>query len=69
MEKTNITFIVLGIILLVILIWGLIGSSEVSKIGNTCDFGINKYGSVFCWKWHQNIIGDIGEGINGIFNK
>jgi len=52
-------FIAIGVILIVLFVWGLIGSSEVSKIGNTCDLGINQYGNLFCWKWHQNIIGDL----------
>ena len=54
----------IGIILLALLIWGLIGSSEAAKIGINCDFGIGNDGSVFCWKWHQNIIGDIFSSIN-----
>jgi hypothetical protein len=58
-----------GIIILILLTWGLIGSSQVSEIGNTCDFGINNEGSIFCWKWHQNIVGDIKEEIEEIFNK
>jgi len=69
MERLNIIFIVLGILFLGLLLWGLIGSSQVSKIGNTCDFGINEYGSVFCWKWHQNIFGDIGDRINQVLEK
>ena len=62
--KKNVIFIIIGIILLALLIWGLIGSSEAVKIGTNCDFGLGKDGSVFCWKWHQNIIGDIFNTIN-----
>ena len=62
------TILTIGIILLVILTWGLIGSSEASDIGTTCDFGVGNDGSVFCWKWHQNLIGDIGDEINEAFN-
>ncbi len=58
-----------GIIFSILLIWGLIGSSMVAEIGNTCDIGIDENGNMFCWKWHQNIIGDIGDKINEIFNK
>jgi hypothetical protein len=57
------------IILLVLLVWGLIGSSKVAEIGNTCDFGMGNDGSVFCWKWHQNTIGDFGDAIGEIFNN
>jgi len=53
-------------ILLIFLIWGLIGSSQVSKIGNTCDIGINDLGSVFCWKWHRNIVGDIQDNLDNL---
>ena len=67
MKKSHIIGLV--IILSVFLIWGLIGSAEVSEIGNTCDIGINDKGSMFCWKWHQNIIGDIGDAIDSGFNK
>ncbi|MFA5953427.1 MAG: hypothetical protein WC812_02445 [Candidatus Pacearchaeota archaeon] len=67
--KKYTVIIVIGIILLVLLVWGLIGSSEAAKIGIDCDIGIGQDGSVFCWKWHQNIIGDIGNTINEIFNK
>jgi hypothetical protein len=66
---TSIIFVGVGIALLVILVWGLIGSSKASEIGNTCDAGIGEDGSVFCWKWHQNVIGDFEEGINKIFNN
>jgi hypothetical protein len=52
-----------------LLVWGLIGSSHASEIGTNCDIGIGKDGSVFCWKWHQNAIGDIGEAIDDILNK
>lgn len=60
--------IVIGISL-VLFIWGLIGSSMAAEIGNTCDIGLGKDGSVFCWKWHQNTMGDIQEGINEFLNK
>lgn len=56
------------IILIVLLVWGLIGSSEAAKVGINCDIGIGSDGSVFCWKWHQNAVGDLGEKINDIFN-
>jgi len=68
MKKFNILIIV-GIILLVLLIWGLIGSSKAAEIGIDCTIGIGNDGSVFCWKWNQNIIGEVGDTINQIFNN
>ena len=57
------------IIILLLLTWGLIGSSQVSEVGNTCDFGINSEGSIFCFKWHQNLIGEIKEEIGDLFGN
>lgn len=57
--------IAISVILLIVLAWGLIGSSEVSEIGNTCDLGIDDEGSVFCWKWHRNVVGDVQDTFNG----
>jgi hypothetical protein len=68
MKKSAIIWIAVGAILLVLLIWGLIGSSQAAEIGITCDFGIGEDGSVFCWKWHTNALGEIGETLNSIFN-
>jgi hypothetical protein len=67
--KKSLIIKIMVIILLAFLIWGLIGSSKTAKIGTDCDIGIGKNGSVFCWKWHQNIIGEIGDTINQIINK
>ncbi|MDO8517308.1 MAG: hypothetical protein Q7S33_04230 [Nanoarchaeota archaeon] len=58
-----------GIILLVLLIWGLVGSSQAAEIGTNCDIGIDSDGSALCWTWHQNIIGDIGDSINQVLGK
>lgn len=55
-------------ILFVVVVWGLIGSNAVSDIGFTCDIGIGNDGSIFCWKWHKNIIGEIGDVFSGIGN-
>jgi len=63
MKTSNIVVGVI-IILAVLLFWGLIGSSEATKIGTTCDLGIKDNGNVLCWKWHRNIIGDIRDAIN-----
>ena len=68
MKSLNLLIFV-GIILLFFFIWGLIGSSQAAELGINCDVGLGKDGSVFCWKWHQNVIGDIGDTINNIFNK
>ena len=68
MKKSNIIIAVV-VILLVLLVWGLIGSSEAAKVGITCDAGMGDDGSIFCWKWHQNVIGDIGDAINQAFGK
>jgi len=57
------------IILAVLLVWGLIGSLEVDKIGTTCDLGINNEGNVLCWKWHRNVVGDIQDRLNEILDK
>jgi hypothetical protein len=68
MKKKHI-IIGISIIIFVLIIWGLIGSSKTDEIGITCDFGLGKDGDLLCWKWHQNIIGDIGEIINPIFKN
>lgn len=55
-------------VLLVVVVWGLIGSNVISDVGFTCDFGIDSDGSVFCWKWHKNIVGEIGDVFSGFGN-
>jgi len=64
-KNSNTGFIVVLIFLLVIiavLVWGLIGANQAEKIGVTCDFGLGD--NTLCWTWHQNVVGDIQEGIN-----
>ena len=63
MKKNNNKRIIIGLVVLlfVLIIRGLIGSSKAEEIGTTCDFGLGENGDVFCWKWHQNILGDIGD--------
>ena len=39
-------------------------ATEVSKIGNTCDFGVNDQGSIFCWKGHRNVVGDVQDNLD-----
>ena len=69
MNKKTILIIIFSLLILAILIWGLIGSSQASKIGITCDFGVGNDGSVFCWKWHKNIVGEFADSINQIFDN
>lgn len=69
MKTSSKIIIVASIIILVLLIWGLIGSSEAAQIGIDCDWGIGKDGSALCWKWHQNIIGEFGDKVSELFGK
>jgi hypothetical protein len=70
MNKTgkSIIFVGVGIALVVLLIWGLIGSSKAAEIGTNCDIGLGEDGSVFCWTWHQNIIGNFEDTIKILNN-
>ena len=68
MENTTVVMIFV-VVLLVLVVWGLIGSSKAAEIGTSCDIGIGKDGSALCWKWHQNAVGNIGNAIDQIFNK
>jgi len=69
MKKSTIIWVVVAVIIAILLIWGLVGSSKAAEIGITCDLGMGEDGSVFCWKWHQNIIGDVGEALSEMFDK
>lgn len=51
------------IIMVILLIWGLVGANEAKDVGVTCDMGI---GDLLCWKWHKNILGQVGEAIGDI---
>jgi hypothetical protein len=75
MKKKKMTLVItlIVVVLLGILIWGLIGSSEAAKIGTTCDFGVGKEvggepGSALCWKWHRNEIGQLGDNLAELFD-
>lgn len=68
-KQTKIIVFSIGFILLALIIWGLIGSSKAAEIGITCDFGIGQDGSAFCWTWHKNIIGEVGDTLNSLFKK
>lgn len=61
--------IVVAVIVAVILIWGLIGSSQAAELGTTCDIGLGEDGSALCWQWHRNAIGQIGDGLQDLFDK
>jgi hypothetical protein len=75
MKTSTKVIIVVAILLAVVLVWGLIGSSESAKIGTTCDFGIGEKtglgesGSALCWKWHRNTVGQIGDDLNDLFGE
>jgi hypothetical protein len=58
--------LVIVLILIVgILAWGIIGGQEAQSAGVTCDMGL---GESLCWKWHNNILGQIQEGISDTGN-
>ena len=64
--------VLVGIILLVLLLWGAMGSVQASEIGTTCDLGItggDKGEYVLCWKWHRNIVGDVQDKFNEVLGK
>jgi hypothetical protein len=61
--------VVLTLTLIVLLVWGIVGSSIAANIGVTCDIGLGEDGSILCWKWHKNTIGQIGDSLNRLFNK
>lgn len=69
MKTSTKIIIIFAVILAGVLIWGLIGSSEAAKLGTDCDFGIGEDGSVFCWKWHRNIGGQIADNLQDLFGK
>lgn len=55
--------ILLVLILIIFLLWGFIGGQEAQSIGVTCDTGL---GDTFCWKWHTNVAGEVGEVIGDL---
>ena len=69
MTNKNTLIIILSILLVVILVWGLIGSSQAAEVGVTCDFGLGKEGSIFCWDWHKNALGELGDALENIFSE
>jgi hypothetical protein len=69
MKTSTKIIIAVVVIVTVLLVWGLIGSSESAKIGTDCDFGIGEDGSVLCWKWHRNVIGQVGDNLQDLFKE
>lgn len=61
MSAVGIIILILVLLVAILLIWGYVGGQEAKKVGVTCDMGV---GTTFCWKWHTNIIGQIGAGID-----
>lgn len=49
---------IIAIVLAVLLVWGFVGGMEAEDPGVTCDMGL---GDTFCWKWHTNAVGKVGE--------
>ncbi len=52
------------ILIVAVLVWGYVGGEEAKKVGVTCDMGV---GETFCWKWHTNAIGSVGEALGNMF--
>lgn len=65
MKTSTKVIIAVAVIVAIVLVWGWIGSSKAVEIGTTCDLGIGDNGHVFCWKWHRNTIGQIGDALLG----
>ena len=68
MKNSTTIIIVIAAVVLALLVWGLIGSSEAAKLGTDCEIGIGDDGSVFCWKWDRNVLGEIGDRIDRAVN-
>ena len=56
MEKKIV--IIIGVVLAVLIIWGLIGAQEAAKLTNTCKVGL---GDRLCWIWEKNTLGEIAD--------
>ena len=63
------TLMIIGVIVLVLVIWGLVGSSIASDIGTSCDIGLGEDGNALCWTWHRNAIGDIQDKFDDLINE
>jgi hypothetical protein len=75
MAHSNGGLFVILLLIIAVVVWGLIGSSEADKIGTTCDFGVGKNsltgetGSTFCWKWHRNELGQLGDNLQDLLGS
>lgn len=68
MKKSfKLILIIFAVLIVALIVWGLIGSAKAAEIGTTCDFGIGEDGSVFCWTWYRNAVGQIGDAVQGLF--
>lgn len=56
--------IILGILIILAAVWGYIGGQTAKDSGITCDWGIKD----FCWKWHKNVAGQVGEFLGDLLN-
>lgn len=63
------TLMIIGVIVIILVVWGLVGSSISSDVGTSCDIGIGEGGSALCWTWHRNAVGDFQDGWDDLINK
>lgn len=69
-SNTKTLLIAIAVVIAVVVVWGLIGSSQAAAPGIDCDIGIGgDDGSVFCWKWHKNALGKVSDSLNSLVNK
>jgi hypothetical protein len=68
-KNLKIALIAVAVVVAVVIVWGLIGSSQASNIGTTCDWGLGENGDVFCWKWHRNAIGQVSDAVSDLLGK
>ena len=58
MVKNRGIIIFFVLLILAVLVWGFIGGQQAKDVGITCDMGL---GDSLCWKWHQNVVGEVQE--------
>lgn len=61
-SRKTVLLVIIGIIAILV-VWGIIGGIAASDAGVTCDMGL---GDAFCWKWHTNALGQVGEFISNL---
>lgn len=64
-SNKNKIIIVVAVVLGILLVWGIIGGIYANDVGVTCDIGIA--GDNLCWKWHKNVVGQIGDAVKDLF--